>query len=254
MGGSILFKTLRLYSTLWIRRKARVVVRGTDEIPPRQAGERRVYILVNRSTSLDIAALMHVSLSPFAILAGRDDACLPLVRRLLHGARFIPLGNEGNGDNWHTDSDACIAASLRAIESGMPLIVSLHDDPPGAGRRGRIRTEGLRIARKAGARIYPLFLKAEESGIRSKAVRGPDGVERVYTTLKNSIFFIEALKPMALDDLPSDAGEEAYQGLARRLETMSDAVEARYEAYLEDNRERFAPLKRRGGARLRVAW
>jgi hypothetical protein len=38
------------------------------------------------------------------------------------------------------------------------------------------------------------------------------------------------------------------------LDAKGEDVEARYETFLADNRERFAPLRRRGGSRLRVAW
>jgi hypothetical protein len=42
--------------------------------------------------------------------------------------------------------------------------------------------------------------------------------------------------------------------VAKALDEKAEAVEARYETFLAENRERFAPLKRRGGSKLRVAW
>jgi hypothetical protein len=48
------FKIMSVYSTIWMRAKARVVVKGLDEVPPRKRGEKRVYVLLNHSTTYDI--------------------------------------------------------------------------------------------------------------------------------------------------------------------------------------------------------
>jgi hypothetical protein len=243
MAPNIRFKFTRLYSTLWIRRKARVIVRGLDELPRRAKGERRVYILLDHATSLDIAAFLHVSKEPFAILMDRAESRLPPVRRLLRGVSYIPGGCE--------DSGSCVSACAAAIERGKPLLVSLRD---AEAARGDPRSDGIRAARLAGASLYPIFLKAEDERISRRSRKGAGGVELPYTTFKNSFYFIEFLKPVDLSRLPAEPRDEDCLEIARGLDALAGRVAARYEAYLEDNRERFAPLKRRGGSRMRVAW
>lgn len=39
---TIAFKILNIYSTIWMRAKARVEVKGIENLPPRRPGERRV--------------------------------------------------------------------------------------------------------------------------------------------------------------------------------------------------------------------
>ena len=47
MPVNIPFKIMSLYSTIWMKSKARVIVRGLDELPPRGKDEKRVYLLLN---------------------------------------------------------------------------------------------------------------------------------------------------------------------------------------------------------------
>ena len=46
------FKIMRAYSTAWMRTKARVVVKGLDELPLRGKGEKRVYLLLEPNHDL----------------------------------------------------------------------------------------------------------------------------------------------------------------------------------------------------------
>ena len=53
MLPSLSFKILHLYSTIWMSAKARVIVKGLSELPERRDGEKRVYIVVNHSTTYE---------------------------------------------------------------------------------------------------------------------------------------------------------------------------------------------------------
>ena len=61
MRLNIPFKIMSVYSTIWMQARARVIVKGLDDVPPRENGEKRVYLLLNHSTTFDVVALMHVS-------------------------------------------------------------------------------------------------------------------------------------------------------------------------------------------------
>jgi 1-acyl-sn-glycerol-3-phosphate acyltransferase len=246
MRVNLPFMIMRAYSTIWMRTKARVVVKGLDDLPPRGRGERRVYILLNHSTTFDIVALMHVSKEPFAIMMDKGAFNFPLIRHILRGAGFIPLDKE--------DSGPAVEACAAALEEGRPLLISLHEGDSTLGDWGKPRTGGIRLAHRTGATLYPIFLKVEDDRIRRLSFRGVNGTEYPYTTFKNSFYFIEFLKPVDLSGLPREPGYQDFFAIASGLDAQAEEVEARYEAYLEDNRERFAPLRRRGGTRYRVAW
>jgi len=246
MRMNIPFKIMCIYSTIWMRAKARVVVKGLDELPPREKGEKRVYLVLNHSTTYDIVAIMHASKSPFSVLMDEGAFTFPVIRRILKGAGFIPLSK--------TDSKASVLACVEAAKSGQPLFVSLHDGDSTQGAWGRPRTGGIRIAHLAGAKVYPIFLKVEDDRIRRLSFKGVNGVEYPYTTFKNTLYFIEFLKPVDISGLPESPTYEQYFEVAKAMDAKADEVEARYEAYLDENRERFAPLRRRGGTKLRVAW
>jgi len=240
------FKVMSIYSTIWMRAKARVVVKGLDEVPPRKRGEKRVYVLLNHSTTYDIVALMHVSKEPFVILMDGGAFTFPIIRHFLHGAGFVPLNKD--------DSKPAFESCVQAIEGGKPLLISLHAGDSTIGDWGKPRTGGLRIARRTGAKVYPIFLKVEDDRIRHLKFKGVNGAEYPYTTFKDTFYFIEFLKPVDLSHLAVDAPYEDYFKAAQDLDAELERVEAKYEAFLSENRERFAPLRRRGGTRFRVAW
>jgi len=246
MAINIPFKIMSLYSTIWMRTKARVVVRGLDDLPPRRKGEKRVYLLLNHSTTYDVVALMHVSKEPFAILMDRGAFTFPIIRHILRGAGFIPLDKD--------DSKPCVAACIDTVNKGKPLLISLHEGDSTIGDWGKPRTGGIRIAKATGATLYPIFLKVEDERIKHLSFKGVNGTEYPYTTFKNTFYFIEFLKPVDLSALPPEPSYEALFELAKSLDIKAEKVEARYETFLADNRERFAPLKRRGGTRFMVAW
>jgi 1-acyl-sn-glycerol-3-phosphate acyltransferase len=246
MRFNLPFKIMSIYSTIWMRAKARVVVRGLDDLPPRARGEKRVYLLLNHSTTFDIVALMHVSKEPFAILMDKGAFTFPIIGHILHGAGFIPLDK--------SDSKKAVDSCIETVNSGRPLLISLHDGDSTLGGWGRPRTGGVHIAHLTGAKIYPIFLKVEDERIHRLSFKGVNGTEYSYTTFKDSFYFIEFLKPIDLSSLPLDASHDALFDVAKALDEKAVQVASRYETFLSDNRERFAPLRRRGGSRYRVAW
>jgi 1-acyl-sn-glycerol-3-phosphate acyltransferase len=246
MSMNIPFKIMSVYSTIWMRAKARVIVKGLDALPRRKRGEKRVYLLLNHSTTFDIVALMHVSREPFAIMMDKGAFNFPIIRHILKGAGFIPLDK--------ADSKPAVEACGRALEEGRPLLISLHEGESTLGDWGKPRTGGIRMAHLAGAELYPIFLKVEDDRIRRLSFRGVNGTEYSYTTFRNTFYFIEFLEPVDLSSLPPEPSYGDYFAVATALDAKAAVVEERYEAFLADNRERFAPLRRKGGSRFRVAW
>lgn len=243
---NIPFKIMSIYSTIWMRAKARVIVKGIDGLPPRKRGEKRVYLLLNHSTTFDIVALMHVSKEPFAIMMDKGAFNFPIIRHILRGAGFIPLDKN--------DSKPAVEACGKALEEGRPLLISLHEGDSTLGDWGKPRTGGVRLAHLAGAKLYPIFLKVEEDRIRRLSFMGVNGTEYSYTTFKDAFYFIEFLSPVDISSLPAQPSYEDYFAVAKDLDAKAAEVGERYESFLSDNRERFAPLRRRGGSRFRVAW
>ena len=158
------FKLMNIYSTIWMRAKARVVVKGLDDLPPRRDGEKRVYLLLNHSTTFDIVALMHVSKEPFVIMMDKGAFNFPIIRHVLKAAGFVPLDKD--------DSKTAVSACADALGDGRPLLISLHDGNSTLGDWGKPRTGGIRLAHEAGAKIYPIFLKVEEERIRRLSFKG----------------------------------------------------------------------------------
>ncbi len=243
---SFAFKILNIYSTIWMSAKAKVKVKGWSALPPREPGERRLYLVINHSTTYDLVALMHISKHPFIVLVDRGAFTFPVIRHILNWAGFVPLDKDS--------STVAFESCVRELSEGNPLLVSLHDGDSTLGDWGRPRTGGIRIAHKAGATIYPVFLKVEEDRVRHLRFKGTNGTEYPYTTFKDTLYFIEFLPPDRMEDLPADAGYEDYRVVANRMDALANAVEKRYEAFLGRASARFAGLKRSGGTKDRVAW
>ena len=238
MRFNLPFKAMSLYSTIWMRSRARVVVKGLDELPLRVRGEKRVYLLLNHSTTFDVVALMHASKEPFAILMDEGAFAFPVIRRFLKGAGFIPLGKAG--------SASAVQRCIDTVNSGRPLLISLHDGASTMGEWGRPRTGGIRIAPPYRRDPLSHIPQVENDRIRRLSFKGINGKEYPYTTFKNSFYFIEFLKPVDLSGLPKDPAREDYAEVAKSLDEKAEAVEERYETFLSTNQERFAPLRRRG--------
>ena len=240
------FKVLNIYATIWMWANARVVPRGLLELPPKKANEKRVYLVLNHSTTYDAIALIHLSKEPFTILMDDGAFKVPIVGRILRKAGFIPLDK--------SDSKTSVAACIDAVNEGRPLFVSLHDGSMTCGEKGRPRTGGIRIAHRTGATIYPIFVKAEEECIRRSSIKGADGSANPFSTFKNSLYFIDFLPPVDLSSLHPDASYEDYFKVALSLDEKAEEVGKYYESLASDHGDLMSSLSRWGGARFRVAW
>lgn len=241
------FNILHIYSTLWMRFRSRVIVEGLENLSPDRKSERRVYLLINHSTTYDIVALMHIVKKPFVILMDRGAFTFPVIRHILHGARFIPLDKE--------DSNVAVAQSIEETKNREPFVISLHDGTSTLGRWGRPRTGGVRIAHLADAKIIPVFLFVEPDKIRHLSFKGVNGVEYPYTTFNDTRFWVKFLPPVVLDDLPKDASYEDYKQVADQLDHLANSIELEFEArVMEEARQQGnAPTGRnRGGSPIRV--
>jgi 1-acyl-sn-glycerol-3-phosphate acyltransferase len=240
------FRALSFVATLWMWRNARVVARGLDRIPKKAPDEKRVYLIMNHTSTFDFVALLHMSKGPFTVLMDEGAFQAPVFGPLLKKAGFIPLV-EG-------DSESGLRACVDAVNEGRPLIISLHKGSSVCGEWSRPRTGGLRIAHETGATIYPVFIMAESDRIRRSNIRGVDGSSNRFTVFKNALYFIQPLPPFDLSSLPAEPSYEDFFGIARTLEAKMNETRAYYDGFMDKYRERLAPLARWGGARFRVSW
>ena len=243
------FGILHFYSNLWMKSRAKVIVEGLEHLSPARNDKRRLYLLLNHSTTFDIVALMHIAANPFIILMDRGAFTFPLIRHFLSGARFIPLDKE--------TSATAVAQSIEQVKNNEPLLISLHDGNSTLGKWGRPRTGGIRIAHLANAIIIPIFLFVEPHRIRHLRFKGVNGVEYPYTTFRNTRFWIRFLPAMTLDNLPIDSGYEDYKVQANLMDDMANKMEEEYESRMvnENNELGDKPGKRqKGGTKVRVAF
>jgi 1-acyl-sn-glycerol-3-phosphate acyltransferase len=240
------FNILRLYSTLWMCWNARVVSRGAEILQAPKGKEKRVYLVLNHSTTYDAVAIMHLSKEPFTILMDEGAFTVPIVGRILRRAGFIPLVK--------SDSKAGVQACVDAVNEGDPLFVSLHDGLMTIGQEGRPRTGGLRIAHMTGATIYPIFVKAEEDRIHRLSIKGADGSDNPFSTFRNSLYFIDFLPPFDLSSLPKDATYEDFFKVALSLDEKAEEIKKYYDNLASEHGDMMSSMPRRGGARFRICW
>jgi 1-acyl-sn-glycerol-3-phosphate acyltransferase len=240
------FNILRFYSTLWMWSNARVVSRGAESLQSQKDKEKRVYLVLNHSTTYDAVALIHLSKEPFTILMDEGAFKVPIVGGILRRAGFIPLEK--------SDSKAGFNACVDAVNEGRPLFVSLHDGSMTSGQAGRPRTGALRIAHLTGATIYPIFVKAEEARIRRSSIKGADGSANPFSTFKNSLYFVDFLPSFDLSSLPQDASYEDFFKVALSLDAKAEEVDRYYENLASEHGDLMSSLPRWGGARFRIGW
>jgi 1-acyl-sn-glycerol-3-phosphate acyltransferase len=243
------FGVLHIYSTIWMGSRAKVIVEGLENLNPARKGKRRVYLLINHSTTYDIVALMHIAASPFIILMDRGAFTFPIIRHFLSGARFIPLDKE--------TSAAAVAKSVEEVKNSEPLLISLHDGSSTLGKWGRPRTGGIRIAHLTNATIIPVFLFVEPDRIRHLSFKGVNGVEYPYTTFRNTRFWIRFLPAVTLNNLPADASYEDYKAQADLMDDLANKMDLEYAARIKRENQDLAsePRKRqRGGTSVRVEF
>ena len=245
-GRKLAFKILNWYSTLWMSAKAKVEVRGLENIPERAEGERRVYVLLNHSTTYDIVALMHISKRPFVIMMDQGAFTFPVIGRILRRAGFVPLEKES--------SKAAFEECSQAVRRGYPLVISLHEGDSTIGKFGPPRTGGIRIAHSAGPSLYPIYLKVEDAKISHLSFRGINGTSYPYTTFRNAVYSIEFLKPFSLSSLPPEPAYEDFRRVAEELDQERARMDGLYGETMRQLETDLAEARRRGGSPLRVAW
>lgn len=226
--------------------KARVSIKGLRNLPVRQKGEKRVYLLLNHATTYDIVALMHVAKNPIAILMDKGAFAFPVIGSILKRAGFIPL-DKGN-------SKPAVEDCIDTVNSGVPLLISLHEGNSTLGQRLQPRTGAIRIAHMTGAKLFPIFLKVENESIRHLSFRGVDSIEYPYTTFRNTFLFIDFLPPVDLSALPPDPIRNDFFNIASLMDGKAKAIETYYDSFLENNKERLAPLRRKGGTQQRIIF
>lgn len=245
-GRRLAFKILNWYSTLWMSAKAKVEVLGLEKVPPRAEGERRVYVLLNHSTTYDIVALMHISKRPFVIMMDKGAFTFPVIGHVLRRAGFVPLEK----DSSRAAFEECGAAVLR----GDPLVISLHEGDSTLGKFGPPRTGGIRIAHSTGATLYPIYLKVEDAKIRHLSFKGINGTTYPYTTFRNAVYCIEFLKPFSLASLPPEPAYADFRRVAEELDQERARMDGLYGETMRRLEISLAEARRRGGSSLRVAW
>jgi 1-acyl-sn-glycerol-3-phosphate acyltransferase len=244
--SDLCFRILKTYSGIWMRGHARVVATGLENIGPKEEGEKRVYLVLNHSTTYDAIALMHMAGSRVIFLMDQGAFKVPVVGKLLRGAGFVPLDK--------SRSEAAVQECIGSVSGGTPLLVSLHDGTSTLGQWQRPRTGGIRIAHRAGATLYPIFLRVE-GRVKHTTIKGRDGSENPFTTFSRSLYFVEALPSIDLSALPKDATHEDYLRVAMAMDELRKETLARYEAQAGEERGGlFGALARLGGARFRISW
>lgn len=246
-GRDFAYGILHAYSTLWMRSRAELIVEGLENVPVGPDRPKRVYVLLNHSTTYDVVALMHLARKPFVIMMDRGAFTFPVIRHVLSGAGFIPLDKDS--------SIHAVGRCVAAVKDGRPLVISLHEGDSTIGGWGRPRTGGVRIAHAAGAQIIPVFLYMEPDRIRNLRFKGVNGTEYPYTTFKNTRYWVRFLPPQSIEDLPAGAGYDDYRAVADSLDQLADGLERQYELMLAEETERRGDEprpRRKGGCSVRV--
>lgn len=242
MLADLAFGLLHLYSTAWMRAKCRVVLEGEEHLPATPGG-RRVYMVINHSTSYDLVALMHLATNRFSVVMDQGAFTFPIIGSLFHAAGFIPLVKSA--------PEEAIRRAVDAVRAGVPLVMSLTEGSSTLGVESRPRTGGVRIARLAGADIRPVFTMVEPGRERRLSFRGLDGATYPYTTFRDTLYAVSFLPAIAAASLPSGQSYEENRIVADRLRELALREKERFTRLLADERLRVRG-RCRGGADRRV--
>jgi len=245
MSADLAFRIIRAYSTAWMRSRCRVLLHGEEHLPT-APGSRRVYLLLNHSTSYDLVALIHLAANRFSVVMDEGAFHFPVIGRLFHAAGFIPLVK--------SDSGAAIRRAVDTIHAGMPVVMSLTDGGSAIGVESRPRTGGVRIANLAGADIYPVFTMVEKDRLRHRSFRGRNGETYSYTTFRDTFYIVSFLPPIPASSFAEHETYESYRQVAEGLKELSDREQERFSRMMREDAGELAGLRRRGGSDRRVRW
>jgi len=224
-----------------MRAKCRVILEGEEHLPA--GGGRRLYMVINHSTSYDLVALMHLAANRFSVVMDQGAFTFPVIGRLFHAAGFIPLPK--------SSSDETIRRAVDAVRAGVPLVMSLTEGVSTLGVESRPRTGGVRIARMAGADIRPVFTMVEPGRERHLSFRGLDGTTYPYTTFRDTLYAVSFLPPIPAAELPAGGTYEENRIVADRLRALADREKERFARIFAEERRRSSG-RCRGGADRRV--
>jgi 1-acyl-sn-glycerol-3-phosphate acyltransferase len=241
------FSLIRAYATVWMRSRCRVLLFGRENLDRTPRG-RRVYMVINHSTSYDLVALMHLSGNRFSVVMDQAAFEFPIIRFLLHGAGFIPLDKE--------TSRVAIQQAVNVAATGTPLFMSLTEGYTAIGVPGheRARTGGIRIAHLAGADLYPVFVMVEEGRRVTRSFKGTRGRIHLFTTFRNALYFVSLLPPIAASSFGPNETYDTYRALAEQLRDQGERERERIACLLRDDPAGFSAMRRRGGCTERVTW
>lgn len=241
------FALIRAYATVWMRSHSRVLLFGQDQLASLPRG-KRVYIVLNHSTSYDAVALFHLSAHRFGMVLDREAFTVPVVGRLLTGAGFVALDKRVSED--------AVQRAVATVKGGTPLLVSLTEGHTAIGRPGfeRPRSGGVRIAHLAGADIFPVFVMIEEGRRRMRSFRGKGGDREVFTTFRDTLYLVSFLPPIPASSFQPEETLASYRAVAENLQKQSDRERERLTRMLADEHERYDGMRRRGGSGARVNW
>ncbi|MGA2975419.1 MAG: lysophospholipid acyltransferase family protein [Spirochaetia bacterium] len=247
MIADISFALIRAYATAWMRRHCRVLLFGQEQLESLPRG-RRVYVVLNHSTSYDAVALFHLSANRFGIVMDREAFQVPVIGRLLTAAQFIALDKRVSED--------AVQRAVAAVRAGTPLLVSLTEGHTAIGRPGyeRPRSGGMRIAHLAGADIFPVFVMIEEGRRRTRSFRGREGSTEIFTTFQDTLYFVSFLPPIPASSFLPEQTLESYRAVAEELQKQADRERERFTRMLSEKRELYEGIRRRGGSSVRVTW
>jgi len=241
MRHSSYFRLLKIYSDLWARRNCRVIMSGEEKL---DAAGPRIYV-VSHPTTWDLPLLAHLARNNFYVVVAEGPFAHPLVAWLFRGAGFIELQSD--------DSAKAIQHSCQIIQSGRPLIYSLKGFGVDYGEDVRPRTGSIRIAHYSGADIYPVHLMIEEGKRIFKYYRKSETESHKYTVFSDTLYFVTFCEPLRYSEYAKgDMEYEDYREIAYGIEETFVQQQRRIEKQLEEDREYYRGLKRRGGSKKRV--
>ncbi len=247
MIADLAFALIGAYATVWMRSHDRVLVFGQYQLASLPRG-KRVYIVLNHSTSYDAVALFHLSARRFGMVLDREAFKVPVVGHLLSAAGFIALDKRASED--------AVQRAVSTVKGGTPLVVSLTEGHAAIGRPGfeRPRSGGVRIAHLAGADIFPVFVMIEEGRRRMRSFRGKEGDTEVFTTFQDTLYLVSFLPPIPASSFQPEETLASYRAVAEDLQKQSDREHERLARMLAEERERYDGMRRRGGSSVRLAW
>ena len=238
-------KILQSGASKWVRKKSKVLYYGLDNIASNK-NERRIYIS-NHPTTFDVLLLLHMSRTITYTFIDAAAYTIPGLNLLLSGAGYIKFV-KGMGPK-------AMERAVEYIEQKKPFLQTLRTGEAIFGEVSKPRTGGIRIAYRARANIYPLFLMMEGANKITKQFRGLDLKLHPYTYFDNILYFVKFLKPVPYEEYAKEKiTHRDYQNIANRIGKLFEHEKQKTLAMLKDEHEYFSKLERTGGADYKILF